>query len=101
VLKEKACPVKVYPFWLAIGNASYSIYLTHFFLLRSVHLRWAKWGLQQKVPPDIQVLISLAIVIAAGYIFYRLVEVPVLRWLGNYVNLKMERRGLQKIQGHI
>ncbi len=80
-MKEKGKPLPVNPLWIAIGNASFSIYLTHVLIIQSLYARWTKWGIQGKWPPDLQVLITLAAVIALGYLFYLLVEKPILRRL--------------------
>ena len=79
VMKEKARPVKIHPFWLAIGNASFSIYLIQGLLIGSLYVRWKNWGLGEKVLPDLQVIISMIITIAFGYAFYKLIELPLLR----------------------
>ena len=86
VMKEKWRPLHIHPFWIAIGNASFSVYLTHVFFIQPLYLRWQSWGLQGKIQPDIQIFISMAIAVAGGYLFYRLVELPLLRRLGSYIN---------------
>jgi len=101
VMREKAGPVKIQPVWIGIGNASYSIYLTHNFFLQSIYLRFTKWDTQKKVPPDVQLLIAMAIVVAGGYIFYRLLEKPLLGWLGKYVRKGIGRRASPGIPGQI
>lgn len=84
-MKEKIRFMQVYPFLVAIGNASFSIYLTHIMFIQFVYVRWKRWGLQSKVPPDLLVLISLVIVVSLGYLFYLLVEKPLLRRLNAFV----------------
>ncbi len=92
VMKEKAGPVNIHVFWITIGNASYSIYLTHTFFLRSLYLRFRAWHINKYIHDDILIIITMAIVIALGWLFYKLVEVPLLRMLGGFVNRKMSRR---------
>lgn len=80
-MKEKLQPLQVYRIWIAIGNASFSIYLIHVLIIGSLYVRWVKWGVQGKLQPDLQVLITLSIITGSGYLFYLLVERPLLNKL--------------------
>ncbi len=91
VLREKAQPMHVPLFWIAIGNASYSIYLLHPFVLQFIYNRHMNPVLQI-LPPDMQVLVGMATAIAGGYLFYRFVELPLLRWF----NSRFQLGGRQK-----
>ena len=60
-----------------IGNASYSIYLTHLSIYGLCILAYDQWG---PFPyPDGAVVLQWVLAIAAGIVFYRLVEQPLLR----------------------
>ncbi len=68
-----------HPFATLAGNASYSIYLTHptvfvFFSTLYLHVGFF-------LNPDLAVLIQVAIALAVGILFYKLVEFPLLRLL--------------------
>lgn len=80
-MKEKRRPLRVSLFWIGIGNASFSIYLVHVLIIRSLYVRWIKWGIQGKLQPDLQVFVIMGLVIALGYLFYLLIEKPLLRKL--------------------
>jgi exopolysaccharide production protein ExoZ len=80
-MKEKTRPLRVHPFWIAIGNASFSIYLLHILIMGSLYVRWEKWGVQTKLQPDLLMFITMGAVLALGYVFYLLVEKPLLRKL--------------------
>lgn len=65
-----------------IGDASYSLYLSHFMLMSALGQVWRKAHLASLPGRDIIFIVSslaLCILIAIG--FYRLVEIPVTRWL--------------------
>jgi len=85
-LKEKSHPVFIHSFWIAIGNASFSIYLTHLIILPSLYVKcWVRWGVTDMIQPDLLLFISLALAIMGGFLFYKMVEIPVLRKLNAYV----------------
>ena len=86
VLKEKQRVMRVPAFLLAIGDASFSIYLVHLLVLVSMYSRWRKWGVLNRVPPDLLLLISLVLTVLAGCLFYRLVEKPLLHRLNRRVS---------------
>jgi exopolysaccharide production protein ExoZ len=91
-LKEKTRILFVHPFWVAIGNASFSIYLTHLFFLPSLYARnWFKHSVVNVIHPDLLLFISLAFAVAVGCIFYRLVELPLLRRLSIYIEKPANR----------
>jgi len=81
MMKEKIKPLYIPFFWVAIGNASYSIYLIHGFLLHFIYNRHFDITFRGRLPADLQVLFADAFAAAGGYLFYRLVELPLLRWL--------------------
>ena len=69
------------PRWmLLIGDASYSIYLTHGFVLPVVAMLLAAmpWAGARQMPAVI--LTSLALCLAAGLMFYRWVELPLIHF---------------------
>ena len=79
--ERKAPALQFSRFWIGIGNASFSIYLIHILIIRSLYVRWINWGIQGKLQPDLQVFVIMGLVIALGYLFYLLVEKPLLRKL--------------------
>ncbi len=65
---------------LLIGDASYSLYLLHEFLLRPLHIVWAKTVLGI-VPLWVFIPVGIAIAVAASLALYWLFEKPVTRAL--------------------
>lgn len=60
-----------------LGDASYSIYLTHPFVLRALRVLWNKLPFQ--LPIAIYVIVALVLVVATGVLVARAVEIPVHR----------------------
>jgi len=76
---------------LAIGDASYSLYLVHEFLLRAFHIAWGK-VLIGAVPLWVFVPAGIVISITAALVLYWMFEKPVTRWLNG---LGKPRRALR------
>ena len=70
------------PGWLMLlGDASYSIYLVHFFTLSALaKLAWAS-GVA-RLPDSLVYLVMVALATASGVLFHLWVERPLLAWLG-------------------
>ncbi len=69
------------PRWaLALGDASYSIYLVHTFTLPAIGLWLARWP--HRWPGEIALAICVSMVLSAlsGMLLYRLVERPMTAW---------------------
>jgi peptidoglycan/LPS O-acetylase OafA/YrhL len=71
------------------GDASYSIYLTHFFVLTAFDKIWLRLGLQS---PDLFIIISVISSSAIGIIFYLLVEKNLLTYLNSTYRAYCQRR---------
>jgi exopolysaccharide production protein ExoZ len=70
-------------FWwpaLLIGDASYSLYLVHEFLLRAMHIVWAK-VMVGMVPLWVFIPVGMAVAVSAAVTLYWLFEKPATRWL--------------------
>lgn len=69
--------------FLTVGNASYSIYLSHLFFLRLPELGWRHFALfgSSKYLDATYVTVALIFSIAGGVLVYRLVERPMLSLL--------------------
>lgn len=65
---------------LIVGDASYSLYLVHEFMLRPLYLAWQK-GALGVVPLWIFVPVGFAVSLAAALATYYFFEKPVTRWL--------------------
>ncbi|MEJ2624579.1 MAG: acyltransferase [Pseudolabrys sp.] len=65
---------------LLIGDASYSLYLAHEFLLRALHMVWTKM-LGGLLPLWTFIPIGMTIAISAAVVLYWLFEKPVTLWL--------------------
>lgn len=97
-MTEKRQPLQVYRFWLGIGNASFSIYLVHVIIIQSLYVRWAKWGIQEKLQPDLLVAVTMGLVVFLGYLFYLAVEKPFLYKLKALIVGWMAPAASQKIR---
>lgn len=66
--------------WLAvIGNASYSLYLVHPFILRPLRNIWARLA-GDALPLEAYIATATVLATLASLLLYRLVERPLLRW---------------------
>ena len=73
------------PRWLLeLGDASYSIYLVHTFVLPALGgfvLHWpARWNDHWPMEVDLAVLVLVVISALAGEGLYRTVELPIMQW---------------------
>jgi exopolysaccharide production protein ExoZ len=66
-----------------LGDASYSIYLSHIFLLGALRVVWAKFGLEHSsaIYAVAFAVASMIIAIIGGAVTYRYLETPMLRVL--------------------
>jgi exopolysaccharide production protein ExoZ len=80
-LLEKKEKLSAGRLWVNIGDASYSLYLTHMPALAIIYAAWNGAGVINLVPPDLFIFITLVLCAMAGYLFYRLVEKPMHAWL--------------------
>ncbi|RYZ50701.1 MAG: acyltransferase [Sphingobacteriales bacterium] len=85
VFYERAVPHSFSQKWIiALGNASYSIYLTHsivFLLITALFKRTAGLGKSITAHGDLFILALLIISAIAGLLFHHRVEKPLIRWL--------------------
>ncbi|MEO0977102.1 MAG: acyltransferase [Pseudomonadota bacterium] len=77
VLCPKLVSLKVPKWLLGLGNASYSIYLTHIFTLPALALIQTRVDHIALLHPDIGIALMITISAIAGYVFYRIVEKPI------------------------
>lgn len=66
---------------VAIGDASYSLYLSHQFVLVVVAKVWLILGLTQLVSAPILVLVSMVVAVVFALLAFRWMEGPMTRWL--------------------
>jgi peptidoglycan/LPS O-acetylase OafA/YrhL len=64
---------------LLLGDASYSIYLFHLLIFGWIAAFYLRVGFF--LNPDLAILIDAAIAVAGSLFFYKIIEVPLLRWL--------------------
>jgi len=70
------------PAWARlIGEASYSIYLTHYPLLSAYAKVGRRIGLNQALPAEVLFLVLAAAATGTALMFYRWIEVPLLAWV--------------------
>ena len=79
----------VWQFGLAIGNASYSLYLVQEFLLRLLSLSWFKGPLGYPLWTFIPIGIAITVLVALA--IYRYFEKPVTAWLNGDKNRQSQR----------
>jgi peptidoglycan/LPS O-acetylase OafA/YrhL len=65
-----------------LGDASYSLYLTHTFVLRPFE-KWWQSVIGDHAPPWIFLVTATLIAVAVGLLTYRLLERPMTRYLQN------------------
>jgi peptidoglycan/LPS O-acetylase OafA/YrhL len=75
------------------GDASYSIYLIHYYAITAASIFISKFGMMSFIPPVLQLLILIIVGISAGVVFHYLVEKPLTRWLSQ----KMKRNATSKL----
>jgi peptidoglycan/LPS O-acetylase OafA/YrhL len=69
------------PKWLLeIGDASYSIYLVHAFILPLVCIPFARYGGRGPLVLPLALIVSLIAATLAGDLAYRLIERPTMQW---------------------
>jgi peptidoglycan/LPS O-acetylase OafA/YrhL len=69
------------PKWLLeIGDASYSIYLIHGFVLPVVCMLFARYGGRGPYILPLALIASIVVATLAGDLAYRLIECPIMRW---------------------
>lgn len=86
IMLHKAIPLRVHPVWIAIGDASFSLYLIHYMLLHFMYEAWKLFNIQKVIQGDLLVIISMIITLVIGWIFYKWVEVPLLNRLNMFAN---------------
>lgn len=66
---------------LAIGDASYSLYLSHQFVQFAIGKAWTFLGLHERLPAIALLVVALVLPVAAGMLAFRWMERPITRWL--------------------
>ena len=80
LIAERAGFVLRLPFLQTVGNASYSIYLTHFFVTSLVTKLAARFHLDAPAPLAAAMLAALVLVIAVGIATHVWIELPLTRF---------------------
>lgn len=84
--------VFVFPRWsLWIGAISYSLYLSHPFVLKLA----SKLLVRAEVPGILQVPVYIALALAAAHLSYRLIEKPSLNWLTRRLGVRAGPGGVE------
>ncbi len=68
-------------FSTTIGDASYSLYLSHQFVLVAVGKAWALFGLQQRLPAAFLLAAGTVVPVLIALLAYRCLEKPMTLWL--------------------
>jgi exopolysaccharide production protein ExoZ len=80
---------------MGLGDASYSIYLTHIFTLGALRMVWIRLVPQATMPSSIALMLaSLTACAVAGWLCYRLVERPLTRWFSGRAAYVAEKNTL-------
>jgi exopolysaccharide production protein ExoZ len=80
VFMERARPGRTAPLLLALGNSSYSLYLSHGFTQPTVGRAWSMLGLGV-LPGEVFVVVCVAASAVVGWLSYVAIEKPLTRWL--------------------
>ena len=78
---EKDWGGKVPKLAVTIGNASYSLYLSHFLGLHAMGIIWKGLGLNQSLPDALFAAILLVVCTVYAVLSYRLVEHHIINWI--------------------
>jgi exopolysaccharide production protein ExoZ len=82
--------------FLGLGNASYSIYLTHIFTLGALRVVWVRLVPHVSLESAIAfMLVALAVCAAVGFAVYRWVETPLTSWLRGLAGRRPISAGLR------
>jgi len=74
-----------FPAWFtAVGDASYSIYLSHILVLSFLGRLWYRWGLPGLYDNICVLAIMLLIVLIFGHLSYKYLEKPVIRYFRRF-----------------
>jgi peptidoglycan/LPS O-acetylase OafA/YrhL len=79
VCLERNNSLRMPRFLLRIGDASYSLYLAHWFVLPPVGRAWAKSGLGHRLPGDLLVVLGIFASVGAALAIHRYLEDPLIR----------------------
>lgn len=66
-------------FLIQVGNASYSIYLSHLFTINVVGRLWQIVAVDSVVDNVFALLVAFGLVLLVGFLSYRLIEIPLLK----------------------
>jgi exopolysaccharide production protein ExoZ len=78
---ERAGRLRVPPFPVMVGNASYAIYLTHLLTISAMSKLFSAFHSKSAAMAQIEYIALVVISITVGLLVHRLVERPLLRWL--------------------
>ncbi|MEP7359644.1 MAG: hypothetical protein ABI847_20495, partial [Anaerolineales bacterium] len=67
--------------WVFLGDASYTVYLTHVMFINAAVLAYNRLGLQAILSPFVTTLLIFALSVMAACVFYIVVERPLLKLL--------------------
>ena len=81
VFGEQASQWQVPRWMVALGDSSYSFYLSHLLVMPAIGKVLAVTGLMRLVPPDVLILLMLGGSVLAGWLLYLTTEMPMLRLL--------------------
>jgi exopolysaccharide production protein ExoZ len=95
---EQTGVVRKIPALLVLGDASYSIYLTHLFVVGLVEMTWTKLGLPFSGIAAITFIASASVASAlGGIVTYRFLERPILRILRSIASAHLPARASRKL----
>jgi peptidoglycan/LPS O-acetylase OafA/YrhL len=87
-LLEQSSQISFSKQFLLIGDASYSIYLSHYIVIPAIGKITTFSGLHMVIPPDMLILAFMCGSAALGTVFYLLTEKPMLSFLRNRMTLR-------------
>ena len=72
------------PMLVKLGDAAYSIYLSHLLTMSLVGKIWRMLGIEGWIPHLLFLAIATAVAIGVGMVAYQVVERPLMRWFRRY-----------------
>jgi exopolysaccharide production protein ExoZ len=73
--------IRVPKLFVALGDSSYSLYLTHPFILPALGKLWLALHLSERTSPVVLGLIGFSCSLSVGHAVYLLIEKPITTWL--------------------
>jgi exopolysaccharide production protein ExoZ len=93
VFLEMRKPLPRWRLLLLLGNASYALYLTHFFVIGLLRMAWEHWSVAASVPDIGLIATATLLSLVVGVLFHLWIERPITGFLGaQYKRIRSRRK---------